>query len=263
MDLGLSGKVAVVSAASKGLGKAVALGLAREGVRVAICSRDEKNLSAAAEEIRAQTGAEVLPVVCDVTDADQIREMVRRTIERFGTVHILFNNAGGPPAGRFDDFTDGDWEAAFRLNFMSALRFTREVLPYMRAQRWGRIINSTSITVKQPLDLLLLSNSIRTAVVGMAKTLADEVAPYNITVNNVCPGRISTERVRELDEARARRENRPVEEVVREWEKAIPMGRYGRTDEFANLVVFLASEAASYITGTTILVDGGMYRGLY
>ncbi len=263
MDLGIAGRVALVAAASKGLGKAVATALAREGCRLAIFSRSEDALQIAAEEISSATGAEVLAARADVTDPQDLRAFVGRTLERFGKVDILVTNAGGPPPGSFDDFDDEAWESAFRLNFLSAVRLIRLCLPSMRQQRWGRIILLTSLAVKQPFEGLILSNAVRTGVVGLAKTLSFELAKDNILVNCVAPGRIATERVRQLDEARAAREGRSVEEVRRENEGAIPLGRYGDPEEFGSVVAFLASERASYLTGLTVQVDGGMYRGTF
>lgn len=263
MDLGLQGRVALVAAASKGLGKAVALGLAREGCRVSIFSRDEGNIAAAAEEIRAATGAEVLAQAADVTRYEDIKRVVRGTVDRFGRIDILFTNAGGPPAGYFEDFDDQAWQKAFELNLLSVVRLIRETLPHMKRSGWGRIINSTSYTLRQPLPDLMLSNSLRSGVVAMAKTLADQVARDGITVNNLAPGRIETERIVQLDRARAQREGRSEQEVRQENIRAIPAGRYGRPDEYAAAAVFLASEAASYITGVTLLVDGGLLRATY
>jgi 3-oxoacyl-[acyl-carrier protein] reductase len=263
VDLGLKGKVAVVAAASKGLGKAVALGLAAEGVNVAICSREQDAIDRAAAEIRAKTSAAVLPVPVDLNQAEQIQRFVDRAAEEFGRIDILFANTGGPPPGTFDTLDDAAWEGAFRLIHLSAVRLTRAVLPRMRQAGGGRIIYSTSISVKQPIDNLLLSNSIRSAVLLLAKTLELDVAKDNILVNVVCPGRIYTERIQQLDLARAQRTGQPVEEVARQAEAAIPLGRSGRPDEFADVVVYLASERASYLTGTVIQVDGGSYRGIF
>jgi 3-oxoacyl-[acyl-carrier protein] reductase len=261
MDLGLTGRVALVAAASKGLGKAVAMALAREGCKLAICSRDGDAIRLAAEEIQSSTGAEVLAAKADVTVPQELESLVARTLERFDKVDILVTNAGGPPPGNFDDFGDDAWEKAFRLNFLSAVRLIRLCLPSMRQQRWGRIILLTSLAVKQPFEGLILSNAVRTGVVGLAKSLSFELAKDNILVNCVAPGRIATERVQQLDEARAAKEGRSAEEVRRENERAIPLGRYGQPEEFASVVAFLASERASYLTGVTLQVDGGMYRG--
>lgn len=260
MDLGLTGKVAIVAAASKGLGRAVALELAREGADLAICSRDEARIRDAASAIRETTGRSVVGEAVDVSDPTAVREFVQRVRERFGTVHILVTNAGGPPAGNFDQIQEKDWLKAIPLLLGSTVALTQAVVPLMRANRWGRIINITSITVKQPEDGLLLSNSIRAAVVGFAKSLANELAPDNILVNNVCPGYTRTERVEDLAQAIAQRKTIDADQVVREWEQSIPVKRLGTPQEFAALVAFLASERASYITGTTIPVDGGYVK---
>jgi 3-oxoacyl-[acyl-carrier protein] reductase len=261
MELGLRDRVAIVAAASKGLGKAVALGLAREGARVTIFSRDEGTIRTAGEEIGKETGAEVLALAADVTREEDLKRVVDATLERWGRVDILFNNAGGPPPGKFDDFGDADWQRAFELNFLSTVRLTRLVLPTMRERRWGRIINSTSTSVKQPIDNLLLSNAIRSAVVAMSKTLSNDVAPLGITINTIGPGRIRTERLEQVDANAAKSRGVSLEEVRRQSEAQIPMGRYGSPEEFAALAVFLASEPASYITGQTLIVDGGMVKG--
>ncbi|MGQ4914166.1 MAG: SDR family oxidoreductase [Candidatus Asgardarchaeia archaeon] len=260
MNFGLKGKVAVVAASSKGLGKAVAFEFAKEGMNIVICARTEETLKRTAEEIRNATGANVEYVVADVKNADDIKKVVKTAIDKFGTVHVLVNNAGGPPAGYFMDFKDDDWYDAFTLNFMSAVRFIREVLPYMQKQRWGRIINITSISVKQPIDNLILSNSIRLAIIGMAKTLSNQVGEYNITINNVCPGITLTDRVRNLAEITAKQKKISVDNVFEQWAKEIPMRRIGQPSDLAALITFLASERASFITGTTIQVDGGQIK---
>lgn len=262
MNLELEGKAALVAASSKGMGRAIAQGLAAEGARVAICAREEKALQEAAEAIRTSTGGQVLAMPADVTRPEDLGKLVSQTVAAFGTVHILVNNAGGPPPGLFDELTDDHWQGAFALNLLSTIRLTREVLPYMRQQRWGRIINLTSISVKQPIEGLILSNAIRTGVIGLAKTLSWELGRDNITVNNVCPGRILTERLRSVTAQRATREGKTLEEALQAGLRDIPLHRYGQPEELANLVVFLASERASYITGTTIQVDGGLVRGL-
>jgi 3-oxoacyl-[acyl-carrier protein] reductase len=256
MDLGLAAKVAIVGGASRGIGRAIALALAQEGCSVAICARGQEELEAAATNIRAQTGAQVLPVVCDMADHDDIRRLVRQTAEAFGRIDIVVNNAGGPPLGTFDDFGDAEWQKAIDQNFLSAVRTTREALPFLR-KRGGLIINITSVAVKQPIDRLILSNSARLGVIGMAKTLSREVARDGITVNNVCPGNIATQRLLSLFEARAQREGRAFQEVVAEEEDRTPMGFLGEPADVAALVTFLASDKARYISGATIQVDGG------
>jgi 3-oxoacyl-[acyl-carrier protein] reductase len=262
VDLGLKNKVAVVAAASKGLGRSVALELAKEGARIAICSRNRDQLRQTAEFIHAETGAEVYYEPVDVSRGDEVRAFVTNTASRFSEIHVLVTNAGGPPAGLFVSLRPQDWLNAFHLNLMSVVRLCAEVVPYMQRNRWGRIINVTSISVKQPLDGLMLSNSIRAAVVGFAKTLSNEVARYNILVNNVCPGYTRTERVEELSASMAERKGVSKDRIVAAWEESIPMARLGQPEEFAAVVAFLASERASYITGTTIPVDGGAIKGL-
>lgn len=262
MDLGLKNKVAIVAASSKGLGRAVALELAAEGARVAMCSRNRDPIRQAADYVHAETGAEVYYEQVDVTRPDEIRTFVTNTANRFGDIHILVTNAGGPPAGLFVSLRPQDWMHGFHLNLMSVINLCAEVIPYMQRKRWGRIINITSIAVKQPVDGLILSNSIRSGVAGLAKTLSNEMAPYNILVNNVCPGYTRTERVEELSASMAERKGVSKEQIVQGWEENIPMGRMGRPEEFAALVAFLASERASYITGATIPVDGGAVKGL-
>ena len=262
MDFGLNDKVALVTAASKGLGKGIALQLAREGAEVAISSRSEEALRVAAAEIAAASGRQPLVVAADVSDTAAIERLVALTLERFGRIDVLVNNAGGTPPGQFTDLSDEQWQGAVDLLLLSTVRLTRAVLPQMRERRWGRIINSTSVSVKQPIAGLLLSNSVRTAVIGLAKTLSQEVARDGITVNNLLPGSIYTDRIEQLNRARAQRTGQSIEEVRRAAEEDIPIGRYGTVEEYAAAAAFLASEQASYITGLSLLVDGGLYRGL-
>ena len=262
MDMGLQGRVAAVAASSAGLGRATAHALAQEGARVALCSRDERRVQAAAKEITRATGAETLPITADVSRAEDARRFVAEAAARWGRLDVLVTNAGGPPPGTVAELGDEEWARALELNLLSTTRLIRAALPHMRANGWGRIINITSTSVKAPIPGLLLSNAVRAAVIGMAKTLATEVAAENILVNNVCPGRLDTDRVRSLDEDRARRAGISTQDARRENEAQIPLGRYGEPRELANLVVFLASEPASYITGTTIQVDGGALRNL-
>jgi 3-oxoacyl-[acyl-carrier protein] reductase len=262
MDFGLKGKVALVAASSKGLGRSVALGLAKENAKVVICARDKNVLEKTAEEIRNDAPGDVLAIPADVSKYAEVKQLVTRTVTRFGQLDILVTNAGGPPSGTFEAISLDEWKKAIDTNLMSVIYFYREVIPHMKRTRWGRIINITSVSVKQPLEGLLLSNSIRSAVVGLAKTLANELAPWNILVNNVCPGYTLTSRVRQLAKAKAGNQSTSIEEVMRNWESKIPLKRIAQPEEFANLVVFLASERASYMTGATIQVDGGFYQGL-
>ncbi len=262
MDLGLKGKAALVAGGSMGLGRAVALELAREGAKVAIGALDDPHLGEAAELIRRETGGEALAVPADVSDAAQAKGLVRRTIDHFGTLDILVNNAGGPPSADFIDIDETLWEKGFRLNLLSTILMTREAVPVMKAKRWGRIINMTSISVKQPIDGLILSNTIRSGVIGLAKSLSNELAPFNITVNSVCPGYTLTDRVRNLARTTAEKEGTTPETVIGRWEASIPMKRLGTPEEFAALVAFLASERSGYITGAAIQIDGGWYKGV-
>jgi 3-oxoacyl-[acyl-carrier protein] reductase len=259
MDLGLKGKVALVAGASQGMGKATALGFAREGAKVSICARGEAALNQAADMIRKETGGEVLAMTADMED---IQRFVKNSAEHFGRIDIIVNNAGGPPPGDFLNFTDEDWNNAFNLSFMSTMRMTREAVPHIRKVGAGRVINITSYSVKEPIAGLVLSNAIRSGVIGMAKTLSRELGKDNILINNICPGRIDTERAQKLNKARADRLKRPIEEINKEMAAEVPLGRYGTADEAADLIVFLGSDRASYITGTTIQIDGGLVRGI-
>ncbi len=262
MDFGLTGKVALVTASSKGLGKGIAKQLAIEGADVVISSRSEEGLRTAAEEIAGASGRQPLFLAADVRDAAAIERLVAAAMDRFGRIDILVNNAGGPPPGMFFDFADEQWRDAVDLLLLSTVRLIRAVVPQMRDRGWGRIINSTSVSVKQPINNLLLSNSVRTAVIGLAKTLSQELARDGITVNNLLPGSIYTDRIEQTNRARTERTGQSVEEVGRAAEADIPMGRYGTVEEYAAAAAFLASEQASYITGVNLLVDGGVYRGL-
>jgi 3-oxoacyl-[acyl-carrier protein] reductase len=262
MELGLKGRVAIVAASSHGLGKAAARGLAREGAKLAMCARTEADLCAAASEIERETGAEILARPVDVTQEEQVREFVAATVERFGRVDICVTNAGGPPAKTFAETTAADWRLAVDLNLMSTVYFAREVLPLMQARRWGRLITITSISVKQPIERLVLSNAVRTAVVGLVKSLSNEYAKDGVLVNNVCPGYTLTARLDELAGRLAEAGGVSNADIHARWAQEIPMGRLGRPAEFADLVVYLASERASYITGESIAVDGGFVKGI-
>ena len=262
MDLGLRNKVALVAAASRGLGFAVAEELAAEGAPLVICSRKQETIYRVANEISEATGSDVLGIAADVSNPADVARLVNSAIERFGRIDILVTNAGGPPAGPFESFSLDQWEAATRLLLHSTVELARHVLPGMKDRRWGRILNVTSIAVKQPVDNLILSNSLRAAVTGFARTLANEVASYGITVNNIMPGYTRTERVEELSRMMAEKEGISAEAFVARWEKEIPMRRIGAPGEFAALAAFLVSERASYITGTSIPVDGGWIKSL-
>ncbi|MEE9593709.1 MAG: SDR family oxidoreductase [Thermoplasmata archaeon] len=263
MDLGLRGKAALVAAASQGLGKAIAWELAREGARVAMCSRDEGRIRAAAEAIREDTGAEVLPFVCDLTQEDEVSAFVAGAVEALGSVEILVTNAGGPPPGAFEEVDDDAWYRAYDLTYLSAVRLIREALPHMKETGYGRIVVMTSISVKQPIQDLILSNATRLGVVGMAKSLVPDAGRYDITVNVVCPGYIGTARTKELFAARAKRDGSSPESVEEDLLRIVPLGRMGEPREVGALVAFLSSERASYLTGNLIQIDGGLYRGVF
>lgn len=258
MDLQLTGKVAMVAASSKGLGRACAIGLAREGVKVSLGARSAEGLAAVADQIREETGGDVLTVPTDVTQADQIERWGAQTVEQFGGVDILVTNAGGPPHGAWEDFLSDDaWVQAFELNMLSTIRMIRMVVPSMRARGGGRILNIQSTSVKAPISGLILSNTIRPGVAGLAKSLSRELAGDNILVNTVCPGAIYTDRLRSGTLDRAQRAGITEDVAIAERTQTIPLKRFGTPEEFANMVVFLASGRASYMTGVTVMVDGG------
>ncbi|OIJ08172.1 3-oxoacyl-ACP reductase [Anaerobacillus arseniciselenatis] len=262
MDLGLKGKSILILASSKGLGKAIAQQYAKEGARIMLSSRNEQLLIETAEEIQLSTKAEVHFTVCDIKNPDEIKKLVERTVSIFGTIDVLVNNCGGPPAGGFGQFVDDDWYDAFELTLLSYVRTIREVLPYMKQQQDGRIINITSSSIKQPIDNLTLSNTFRMGVAGLAKSLSQELAPDKILINTVGPGRVATDRLGELDRIKASKLGIDYNEVKQQSENSIPLGRYGEPDELAKTVVFLGSNANTYITGQMILVDGGMTKAL-
>lgn len=261
MDLGIGGKAALVAASSKGLGRAVAEKLAAEGARVILCSRGAEALEAAREALAA-SGADVVAIPADLTDPAQVDRVIAEGVEAFGQIDILITNTGGPPPGPFESHTPEAWSQAVRQNLDSVLNLTRAVLPGMKERKWGRIVNITSVAVKQPVDGLILSNSIRAAVTGFAKTLANESAAFGVTVNNVMPGYTRTERLDQLAADLAARTGGTVEAAFAAWEGQIPLGRVGDPREFAAVVAFLASERASYITGISIAVDGGAVKAL-
>jgi 3-oxoacyl-[acyl-carrier protein] reductase len=261
MQMGLADRVAVVFAASKGLGKAAANSLALEGCKVAICSRSKDNINQAAQEIREATQAEILPYVVDVEKNDDIQSFVAMVLQKWKKIDILVTNAGGPAVKTFDETTDEEWQKYFNITFMSVVRTIRAVLPSMKRQRWGRIINITSISVKEPIMSLIYSNTLRLAVVGLAQTLSKEVGRYSITVHNVAPGYHRTEGLERIVKKRMELGEK-AEDVYRQWEKSIPLQKIGQPEELAALITFLASEQSSYMTGTTIQVDGGRYSGI-
>jgi 3-oxoacyl-[acyl-carrier protein] reductase len=259
VDLGLNGKVALVAASSKGLGKASALALAREGARVTICARTEADLRAAAEEIERETGAEVLAVPADLTTAEGITSVVAATAGRFGGVDVLVNNSGGPALGKFADFTDDDWRQAFEVVTLNFVRFVREVVPYMRQQQWGRIIGIQSSSVKQPVGGIDLSNGIRPGIAGLMKTIMPDLAKDGITVNLVLPGRFLTSRI-SPGAGRSPEADQALQEQLAPLAADIPLGRLGQPIELGHLVAFLASQQASYITGAVYQIDGGSIK---
>jgi len=259
MDMGLKGKVALVLGGSQGIGRAAALGFAREGCAVAVCGRDPGRLEEARALLEA-AGAPVLAVPADVGDPEAVERLVDEVADAFGTIHILVNNAAGPKPGTFDGLSGADWEDAFRLTLMSAVNATRAALPHMRRQRWGRVINIGSYSVKQPIGELMLSNSLRLGALGWAKTMATQLAPENILVNTVCPGWTATDRMTQVVGARAAAQGRTAEDTAAGIAAGIPLGRFARPEEVADLIVFLASERASYLTGTAIPVDGGIVQ---
>jgi 3-oxoacyl-[acyl-carrier protein] reductase len=261
VDLQLAESVAVVAASSGGIGRAVAQCFAEEGARVVVNGRRRETVLAAAETIRAATGADVHAVVSDLSTADGCATLIETAFQKYGAIHALFTNAGGPPSKAFEALSDEEWEAGFQLTLMSAVRLIRAALPHLRATR-GSIVNLTSIAAKRPEPLLPLSNALRPAVMGLSKALSEELAPDGVRINDVGPGLIWTDRQEYLVGARAARAGTTPREEAAKREQGIPMGRYGRPEEVARLAVFLASPAAGYITGTSTLVDGGLYRGL-
>lgn len=256
MEFGLKGKRAIVMAASRGLGYASALGLAREGCRLIICSRDQARIDAAAASIRKETGADVTALVADVSSAAEAKRLVDAAVSAYGGLEIVVHNAGGPPAGETLSMSEEQWQKAFEQNLLSFTRIVGAAVPEMRKAGYGRVLTIASSSIKQPIPNLALSNALRAGVWGLAKTLSRELGPQGILVNVIAPGRIDTERIAELDQATAHKTGKTVDDVRKASVGSIPLGRLGRPEELANLVVFLASEAGSYITGQAITVDG-------
>ena len=262
MDLGLKDRVALIAAASRGIGYAAAFELAREGARVFLCSRDQERASAAAQKIHEETGAQVAGIAADVVDGAQTEAFVQLALERAGHIDICVTNAGGPPAATFVDTDLEMFRRAFEQNALSAIRFAKLVLPGMREQCWGRIVNITSVSAKQPIEGLMLSNTVRAGLTGWAKTISGEVAADGVTVNNVAPGYTLTERQEELAGVRAKSSGKSKHEIIESWANQAPIGRMARAEEIAAAIAFLCSERASYITGVTLQVDGGWVRSL-
>lgn len=262
MNLGLKGKVAIVAASSQGIGRATAEAFASEGCKVALCARNQRTLSEAADNIRRRYRAEVLDEALDVTDARAVQEFVQAVLAKFGGADICVTNAGGPPAKGFLAASVDDWRKALEANFLSTVYFAREVIPHMQRKRWGRIITITSITTKQPVADLVLSNAVRAAVVGLVKSLANEFGKDGILVNNVAPGFTATDRLRELAKSQSSSSGKSEEKIFEGWAADASLRRLGEPREVADTIVWLASERASYVTGQTLLVDGGMYKGL-
>lgn len=263
MDLGLKGKAALVCGSSQGLGRAIAEALAAEGCDVVLNSRSADKLAVTRDEITTATGANVEAVPADLTDANAIDDLVNAARAAFGKIDILVTNTGGPPSGPFEAHSDEVWKAAITNNLESVVRLVRAVLPEMKEQRWGRIVNVTSISVKQPVGGLILSNSLRAAVTGFGKTIANEAAPFGVTCNCVLPGYTRTERLVDLAEANASRSGETVEGVYEGWAQEIPMGRLGEPEEIGAMAAYLCSEHAAYVTGQSVAVDGGWIKGLF
>jgi 3-oxoacyl-[acyl-carrier protein] reductase len=262
MDLGLKGRGVIVAASSEGIGLATAQAFAREGAQVAMCARTEKTLMDAAEKIRQETRAEILAQPLDVTDASAIQQFTEHVAKQFGRIDVCVTNAGGTPAKNFLSISTDEWRRAVEMNFLSVVYMARAVIPYMQRHRWGRIITITSVSVKQPVPDLIMSNAVRSAVVGLVKSLSNEFGKDGILVNNVGPGYTATERLKELAGTRALAAGVSVEKIYEQWAADAPVRRVGEPREIADLIVWLASERASYVTGQTVLADGGIYHGV-
>ncbi|MEH7076090.1 SDR family oxidoreductase [Neobacillus drentensis] len=261
MELKLTGKTALVVASSQGLGFAIAERLVKEGANVMISGRDEVKLQQKASQLESLGMGKVAYHKTDITNTGELKQLVSTTVERFNTIDILVNNAGGPPAGAFEDLSDDDWQNAFELNLLSYVRMIRAALPYLKEQG-GKILNIASSSIKEPIPGLILSNTFRTGIVGLAKTLASELAQYNILINTIAPGRIATDRVNHLDQVNADRLGVDRETIATQVKAGIPLKRYGTPEEFANVAVFLLSDANTYMTGSSFLVDGGMVKAI-
>ncbi|RYL91544.1 SDR family oxidoreductase [Sporolactobacillus sp. THM7-4] len=262
MDLNLKGKHALVLASSAGLGKAIARQLLLEGAEVIISSRSTQRLSETAAELANGTGGKVFYFAADVSKKSDLDALIEFTRRKFAALDILVNNAGGPPGGDFLSLTDADWQKAFELNLLSYIRMIRSAVPLIEKAGGGHIVNIASSSIKRPIDGLVLSNTFRLGIVGLTKTLAGELAGKKILINTLAPGRIATDRVANLDQRKSERSGIPVEEIRSRSEAQIPLGRYGTPDEFARVAAFLLSDASSYVTGSSVLVDGGLVRSI-
>ncbi|MCS7132462.1 MAG: SDR family oxidoreductase [Aigarchaeota archaeon] len=262
MDLGLLGRTAIVTGSSRGIGKAIALSLAREGAKVVMCSRKRDEILKAADEVGSETGSEVLPLDVDLRIREHVDHMVDATLRKFGRIDILVNNTGGPPSTLFEETSDDMWIEAVNQLLMSVVYCCRSVIPHMKKRRWGRIINIASFAAKQPMRKMVLSNTLRSGILGLTKTLANELAEYGILVNAVCPGWTLTKRVEDLAKAESGRTGKTITEILDEWATEIPLKRFAKPEEIADVVAFLASERANYITGAAIQVDGGLIKSI-
>jgi 3-oxoacyl-[acyl-carrier protein] reductase len=262
MEFGIKNRVGIITGSSQGIGKAIAESLAKEGVNVVICSRNIEKLNDIAKDIENNTGVNVLPAQTDLTKKGDINKLINMTIKKYGKIDILINNTGGPPSMYFSETTDTDWSKAIEQLMMSVVNCSYEVIPYMKKKKWGRIINMTSFAAKQPYEGLILSNSLRAGILGLTKTLSNELSKDNILVNAVCPGWTLTDRLEELAKSKAEKTGKNYKKIINEWSEEIPLRRLAKPQEIANLVTFLASEPASYITGCSIQVDGGYIKSI-
>lgn len=263
MNLGLKNKVAIITGGSKGIGKGIAMCLAKEGVNVALVARDEESLNQTAEEILFATNSKVLTFTGDLTKASLANTVCESVASEWGQIDILINNGGGPPPGSFLDHDDEVWQHALDLNLLSAIRFTRKVTSQMIERKWGRIINITSTLAKEPSSAMVLSATARAGVCAFAKSISHELAPHRVTINTLCPGGVRTQRLISLFETIAKQQDKDALEMLAYAEKSIPIGYFAEPEEFAQIVVFLSSEAGSYITGATIMIDGGLTKSIF